>query len=182
MPSKPSAPFIAAIILVAFLAVAGGVRVSGASADDPPPAPPFSGTTLDGRKLTFEALSEGRPYVVLVFFGVNCKPCQKEIALLNDCWRNEAFRDRARFYAINADGFDGRRLSAELERRKIKVDFPVIPDDNQVITNQYVDGIVPLTVVIGKKDRILLSVIGARIEKIRKIEELILAGKESGKP
>lgn len=169
------------VLMILVLPLLGVVSLFGSTsvAADYPLAPSFSCTTLSGTKLTSDTLAEGRPYVVLIFFGVNCKPCQTKIAQLNAVWRNERFREKARIYAVNADGFDAARLSAEVAKRQISIDFPVVVDDNQVITNLYVDRIVPLTVVIGNRDRILLTSIGARVNSVRKIEEMILAGKDA---
>ena len=173
----------AAIVLAFAVLVPATARCVGSTAPaDYPKASPFSCTTLSGERLAYESLAGGRPYLVLVFFGVNCKPCQKEIAQLNELVRNRAFREQAGVYAVNADGYPAGKLAAELKRREITVDFPVIPDDNQAITNLYVEGVVPLTVVIDRDGRILLSVVGARPESVRKIEKLILAGKETASP
>jgi peroxiredoxin len=171
----------AAIALLAVLLPAGRIAAS-APPPEYPKAPEFACTTLAGREIPFGALAEGRPFVVLVFFGVNCKPCQKELAQIGDLLRNGAFREQASVYAVNADGFPAGKLAAEMAKRKISVDFPVVADDNQVITNLYVDGVVPLTVVIDREGNLRLTVVGARPEGVRKIERLILAGKEAGAP
>jgi hypothetical protein len=173
------------ILIVQLLLFAVAVTVScrahavWAAADD---AIYFRGTTLSGKTILPETLFEGRPLAVLTFFGVNCIPCQKKIVQLNALWRNERLRECAVFYAINADGFNAEKLEKEIARRGIRIDFPVIPDEKQAITNLYVNGIVPMTVVIDKDFRVVLSTLGARPEMIKKLEDRILAqGKESAK-
>jgi peroxiredoxin len=143
------------------------------------PAAPFSGATLSGEPVSLETIRGRKPYAVLTFFGVRCIPCQKKLAQLNELWGNPRFRDKASIYAINADGYSAEKLSEELLRLNIKIDFPVIPDDNQVITNLYVDGIVPLTIVIGSRDELVMSFVGARAEMTRKMADRILSEQEA---
>lgn len=133
----------------------------------------FAGSTLDGRVIALDSMYAGKPFVVLTFFGVNCIPCQKKIAQLNELFRDESFLASASLYAVNADGLAPDALRKELDRRKIKIDFPVVPDENQAITNLFVDGIVPLTIVIDNEYRIVMSTLGARPEAMKKMAEWI---------
>ncbi len=142
-------------------------------------AAPFSGMTLSGQKVTLETIRLGKPFAVLTFFGVSCIPCQKKMGQLNELWRDDRFREKTALYAVNADGLSAEKLVEEMARRNIKIDFPVIADDNQAITNLYVDGIVPLTVVIDNQDRVVISLVGARPEGARKMADHILAEQEA---
>lgn len=145
-------------------------------------APAFECATLSGKGYRLETLSEGRPFLVLTFFGTSCIPCQKKIAQLNDLLKEPGVRDKAAFYAVNADGYDAVRLQKEIDRRGIRIDFPVICDENQAITNLYVDGIVPLTVLIDNNSQILSSYVGARPGTIKQLADRILGqAKETAK-
>lgn len=170
-------PLLAAAGLI--LSAVGAIPVGRAAAED---APAFRGTTLCGKTVTPENLHAGRPYALLTFFGINCLPCQKKLAQLNEIWSDERVRRQAAFYAVNADGFDAGKLESEIARRGIRIDFPVLPDDNQAITNLYVNGIVPLTVLIDNEFNILMSALGARPEAMKKMEDRILnRSKEAAK-
>jgi peroxiredoxin len=145
---------------------------------EPVPAPSFVFKTLEGEAIGPQSLFGDRPYVLLVFFGVNCLPCKKELAQVSDLWSKKSFRQKARIFAINADGLSPEKLKTEIEKRNIRIDFPVIPDENQVITNLYVSGIVPLTVLIDRQNRIVMSHLGARIESLRKLETRVMEYEE----
>lgn len=145
-------------------------------------APAFECATLSGKGYRLETLSEGRPFLVLTFFGTSCIPCQKKIAQLNELLKDQGVREKAAFYAVNADGHDPARLEKEIEKRGIQIDFPVISDENQAITNLYVDGIVPLTVLIDNNLQILSSYVGARPGTIKQLADRIMGqAKETAK-
>lgn len=162
-----------ALCLVLLLSMPN-VSMGEAAPTLPVPAPSFVFKTLDGRDIGFESLFADRPYVLLVFFGINCLPCKKELAQVSDLWNKESFRRRAHIFAVNSDGIPAEKLKAEISKRNIRIDFPVIPDEDQVITNLYVSGIVPLTVLIDRQNRIVMSHLGARIESLRKVEARVM--------
>lgn len=176
MPSRN--PFVACALL-AVLLLSAVAQAAASASEDHETAPSFSAVTTGGQAVSLQSIHAGKPFAVLTFFGVSCIPCQKKLVQLNEMWRDPAFRDRASLYAVNADGYNATRLSEELARRDLKIDFPVIADDNQAITNLYVNGVVPLTVVIDNQYRLVMSLVGARPESSRKMKSRILSEEEA---
>lgn len=138
---------------------------------------PFSARTLSGDELGLDALLRGKRYVVLTFWGLNCSPCLKEIARLNALWGNPSFREKAGMLAVNTDKVGPKRLVAEMAKRNIEIAFPVATDEGYEITNAYVNGIIPLTVLIDGDRRIRMSILGADPEELTVMEKIVLAAK-----
>lgn len=138
----------------------------------------FSGETLSGEPLTLGSLLDGKDFLVVMFWGINCKPCLAEIALLSDLWENHEVRKRARVICVNTDGLDAKTLLDEMARKNIEVALPVVPDENQAITDSFVDGLIPLTVLIDRDRRIRLSILGAGSENVDLLRDMIIREEE----
>jgi hypothetical protein len=56
--------------------------------------------------------------------------------------------------------------------------LPVVPDENQAITDSFVDGLIPLTVLIDRDRRIRLSILGAGSENVDLLRDMIIREEE----
>lgn len=148
--------------------VSSGVRTAGEIVE------PFSCEGLSGETITFESLLDGKDFLVIVFWGVNCGPCVQEFERLSAMWANPRFRQRAAMIAVNTDGRGAETLKDQMEERRIRIPFPVIPDEDQMITNAYVDGLIPLTVLIDRERRVRFSILGGGEEGTLLLERSIL--------
>lgn len=171
----------AALLLAAALA-AVALPAVGAIIDGPlggREATPFRGKALSGAPLGLDELLGAREFLVLTFWGINCKPCLKEMELLGALWAKAPFRERANIIAVNADGLPADRLAEEMARRSIHVGYPVLPDEGRAVTGAYLNEVVPMTVLIDRSRRIVCTILGSNPNDVRRLEEIVMS--RSGK-
>jgi peroxiredoxin len=132
---------------------------------------------LSGETATLDSLVEGKDRLVMVFWGVNCLPCLQEIEQLNREWEGPEFRRRLRMIAVNTDGLGAGALLKEMATREISIAFPVVTDEDHRITDTFVNGLIPLTVVIGKDRTVRKMFLGGGEETVDRVREEVLSGR-----
>jgi thiol-disulfide isomerase/thioredoxin len=139
-----------------FVSGAGGTTVFGSR--NPPSAPPVSGTTLAGAKLS---LSRFRGHVVVMnFWGSWCTPCRAEAPTL------AALASSFRHSGVAFMGVDIRDTpaSAEAFQRDFKITYPSLNDPGGLIALDFRSTVppagIPTTLVISRTGRITARVIG----------------------
>jgi thiol-disulfide isomerase/thioredoxin len=140
----------------------------GRSAPDPEPV--FSTTTLertDGQEVSFESL-RGR-VVVVNFWASWCKPCRKELPVLQQ-WHDE-LRDReVEFLAISVDHDAGK-----MERfvRREGLTLPVVHDGPHGLAKRLDLPYLPCTYVLDQNGKVALVSEGSDREGLREIHDRI---------
>jgi thiol-disulfide isomerase/thioredoxin len=139
-----------------FVSGAGGTTIFGSR--NPPPAPPVSGTTLTGAKLS---LSRFRGHVVVMnFWGSWCTPCRAEAPVL------AALAHSFSHAGVAFMGVDIRDTpaSAEAFQRDFKITYPSLNDPGGLIALDFRSTVppagIPTTLVISRTGRITARVIG----------------------
>ena len=144
---------IAAMVVVAAAVV--GFATSGSSSASGPvvgrPAPPWSGTTLDGSALS--STSARGHWVVLNFFATWCGPCQRETPQL------EEFAAGGRARVVGVVYRDSAAAAREFVRAH-HVTWPLIGDPAGSVGNRYRVVGLPVSFVIDPQGRLVRQVFG----------------------
>lgn len=131
--------------------------------------PDFTGSTLDGRKLTLSDF-RGKNPVVLNFFAEFCPPCKKEFPHLKAL--DEKYR--AKGLKVVAVSLDEDRATASVVPKQNKVAFPVVFDPKGGIAEKYGVQAIPHTVVIGRDGKVHTVLIGLDLEALdRAVEQVV---------
>jgi len=111
------------------------------------PAPPFQGTTFDGKKIE---LNDFKGKVVLLDFWASwCVPCREEMPFLIDLY-NRYHKSPFEIIAINIDTkLDNARKFMDQLSENIR--FTVVKDSEQQIPPKYQINGMPTSVLIDKK-------------------------------
>jgi peroxiredoxin len=132
-------------------------------------APDFTGTALDGRKVSL-ADFRGKNPVLLNFYADFCGPCRKEFPHLKSL--DERYSGQGlRVVAVSLD--EDRKDAAGLPT-EFKVKFPAIFDPRGVISDKYEVQTIPHTVVIGKDGRIQQILTGLDLAALDRAVEAVL--------
>ena len=112
------------------------------------PAPDFVLRSNSGKNLR---LSEQRGRVVLInFWATWCGPCRQELPLLNkiyDRYRSAGFV----LWAVNVEEDMAR---AGKMAQSMRLNFPVLFDNEQRVSRLYDPSVMPATVLIGRDGRV----------------------------
>ena len=124
-----------------------------------PAAPPVTGTTLTGRKLTL-ASYRGRGVVVLNFWGSWCAPCRQEAPAL------AALASHFQAAGVRFLGVDIRDspASAQAFLRDYRISYPSLNDPGDEIALAFRGTVppvgIPTTLLIDRNGRIAARIVG----------------------
>jgi thiol-disulfide isomerase/thioredoxin len=125
-------------------------------------APDFALRSLEGQNLR---LSEFRGEVVMVNFWASwCGACRQAMPALNDL--DEKYR-RAGLVLLSIN-IDDEDHSAVHMAQGLKIRFPVLRDDQKLISRMYKADKMPLTVLVGRDGAIRYSHVGYNLGDERK--------------
>lgn len=125
--------------------------------------PDFTGTALDGRKVTLSAF-RGKNPVVLNFYADFCGPCKEEYPHLKQI--DEKFSEQGlRVVSVSLD--EDRETASRIPNQN-KVKFPVIFDPKGGIAEKYAVRAIPHTVIIGKDGKVQQIITGLDLELLDK--------------
>jgi len=128
---------------VAALAVAGAPLLANAVGVEQA-APDFTLKSLEGTNLR---LDEYKGQVVLINFWASwCGPCRQELPLLDRI--NERYRDAG--FAVLGVNVEGTMGPASDMAKKAGVNFPVLVDENQRVSEMYDLEAMPTSVVVDR--------------------------------
>lgn len=156
---------ITATALIAVLAVTPG-RAEIGRGELPPD---FTGTALDGRKVTLSSF-RGKHPVVLNFFAEFCPPCKKEFPHLKALDE----KHRAQGLRVLAISLDEDRETAAVVPNQVKTAFPVIFDPKGGIAEKYGVQAIPHTVVLDREGKVHTVLIGLDLEALDRAVEQVL--------
>ena len=113
---------------------------------------------LDGRP---RALSDFLGRVLVVNFWASwCIPCVKELPSMQVA-RNRLAAEPFEFIAVNV-GEDAGQVAAFLQRFDPSLDFPVLLDDNMIVTKQWKVRALPTSYIVDRAGRARYMATGAR--------------------
>lgn len=133
-------------------------------------APPdFTGTALDGRKVTLSAF-RGKSPVVLNFYADFCGPCKQEFPHLKAL--DEKFGPKGlKVLAVSLD--EDRETAGQIPNQN-KVKFPVVFDPKGSIAEKYHVQAIPHTVVIDRSGKVQQVITGLDLELLdRAVDEVM---------
>ena len=132
------------------------------------PAHNFSLATLDGKQAS---LNDYRGKVVLLnFWATWCVPCRKEMPSIQTLWDRYKDQDLV-VLAVSED--DGKREQITKFIRKIKVNFPILLDQDLKIGDSYMLPGLPTTYLIGRDGTIAATIVGTQDWSRREAQALI---------
>jgi thiol-disulfide isomerase/thioredoxin len=141
-------------------------------------APEFSFTTVDGTKITREAIKD--KVVVLDFWFTQCTPCQQSFPLLNKVYQRFKDAENVMFLAVNADDSS---IANEAVRETMKnwgSELPLARDPNQDIRKAFDVTGMPTLFVIGPDGSVQYHEVGLNSDLGKELPttiESLLAGK-----
>lgn len=108
------------------------------------PLPAYDLVDLDGKRYTNES-TKGKIMVIKCWF-INCLPCIQEMPALNEIKRKYEGQNDVLFVSLCLDSRDN--VKAFLAKKKF--DYPVVPDQNNFLTDTLQINSYPTHFVIGK--------------------------------
>jgi peroxiredoxin len=131
--------------------------------------PDFTGTALDGRKVTLSEF-RGKSPVVLNFFAEFCAPCKEEFPRLKALDEKHG-RDGLRVVAVS---LDTDRKTAAVVPNEHRVKFPFVFDPKGAIADKYGVQAIPHTVVIDREGKVHTVLVGLNLEALdRAVEQVV---------
>jgi peroxiredoxin len=120
------------------------------------PMPPYTATTLDGG--SFDLASERGNVVLLNLWATWCGPCRYEIPELQKLQDKNASRG---FKVIGVSLDDGGADVVKQFVAEHKMTYPVLLDPDGKLANIFQTSVVPTTVLIDRKGKIVWKQLGA---------------------
>jgi peroxiredoxin len=133
------------------------------------PAPDFSGTALDGRKVALSQF-KGKNPVLLSFYADFCPPCRKDFEHLKGLDARLGPKG-LRIVGVSMD--DDRNTALNIPKAT-GVRFPVVFDPGSGIGKKYGVQALPHTVVIDRDGKVQAEVIGLEPDKVDRALEQVL--------
>lgn len=142
-------------LLVALIAVAciAGSCIANTIEENKPgpgdPAPQFSVSDLDGKKISLTEILAGGKVVFLNFWGLRCSSCIEEIGYLNGLIEKYTPKG-VTFVGVNVDGAKPDAIRKLMPNMANVPKFIVLPDPEMKIPDMYNLTGAPLSIIIGK--------------------------------
>jgi peroxiredoxin len=115
----------------------------------------FTGTDLEGRTFSL-ASHKGKP-VIVRFFLLNCPYCKADTPIFNEFY--DKYRQKGlEIVYINNNGANAEEV--KIFAHELKIDFPVIFDQEGKIAKQYNVKVQPLTLVLSPEHKLLAALLG----------------------
>lgn len=156
--------------LLALLALLCGLLPPANAAGPGQVAPTFALPTLDGAQFDL-ASQAGKKVVVLDWWSINCTSCVQEIPTLIDIANR--YQKDVQVIGMNVDSFILKRVQRFLQTQSFKITYPIVIDAGLVVMKKYGSSILPTTVVIDKKGKIVFSHVGYKPGDEAAIEDAI---------
>ncbi|MFN3653193.1 MAG: TlpA family protein disulfide reductase [Armatimonadota bacterium] len=131
--------------------------------------PDFSGTTLDGKKITLSDF-RGKNPVVLNFYAEFCGPCRKEFPHLKQLDEKLG----AKGLKVIAVSLDEDRAAAASIPQEAKAKFPVVFDPKGAIAEKYGVQAIPHTVVIDRSGKVHQVLVGLNLDALDSAVEQVV--------
>lgn len=149
----PIYSFFAITAAILLLISCSGESTKAIRAGDPIAS--FSGTDLEGRNFSL-ASHKGKP-VIVRFFLLNCPYCKADTPIFNMFY--DKYRQRGlEIVYINNNGANAEEV--KIFAHELKINFPVIFDQEGKIAKQFNVKVQPLTLVLSPEHKLLAALLG----------------------
>jgi thiol-disulfide isomerase/thioredoxin len=111
----------------------------------------FTLLDMNGNKVRFSELAEGRP-LLLYFWASWCKPCRLTTPQVSTL--AEDYKDRITVLGINVGGVDSLRDVKKYSKR-YKVTYPLLIDSNNSMVEAYSIYAIPTVILLDESGKIL---------------------------
>ncbi|SDW06520.1 Peroxiredoxin [Marininema mesophilum] len=121
-------------------------------------APNFTLKTLDGKELSLKDL-KGKP-VLLNFWASWCKPCGEEMPAIQkvyDKYKKQGFQ-------VVGVNIAETEVAVSGFSRDLDLNFPIVLDQDRVVTKRYDVGRLPATYLISREGKIIRKMKGQMLE------------------
>src|SRR5512138_2751296 len=114
--------------------------------------------------------------LLVQLWGVNCSSCLVEMAFLEELYRE--YRDRGLvIWGVNAEQLGPEAIRRGLERKGVRVSYPVLTDPDLAVTNLFTEMFIPVLAMVDSGGVVRFHKVGfnpSDREKVRrKVEELL---------
>ena len=106
----------------------------------------FTVEDIAGNRVSLAELLKKYNAVVLNFWGARCGACIEEIPHMNAL--QIRYPDRIVVLGVNVDAVDAAFLREQMEKAKLTFEYPVVPDPDFRLVDQFKMTAAPLTIVI----------------------------------
>lgn len=131
--------------------------------------PEFSGYTLDDNEVRLSSF-KGK-IIMLVFWKTWCEACKQELQDMT--YVREKYGDELMIFAIN---IGESKDTIRFFKRRLRLNFPIVMDQDLIISSSYGITLWPTTIIINKEGLIHWIGVGLEMEKIKKeIENLLMS-------
>ncbi|MHB8765303.1 MAG: TlpA family protein disulfide reductase [Deferrisomatales bacterium] len=120
-------------------------------------APSFQAPLLAGGEFDLGAYL-GKKAILLDWWSINCGPCVQAIPALIEL--SNKYPNDLVVVGMNVDAFILKRVSRFLETQKFKLTYPTVIDKQLAVMKQYDSSILPTTILIDKKGKIVYQHVG----------------------
>jgi peroxiredoxin len=143
---KGLAAAVAAVVLLASPAAAEGMSDQKFKPGDK--APEFVAKDLAGKEVKLSSYA-GKNVVMLNFWGLRCGACLEEMPYLEAIQKKLGGNGLVTL-GVDTDGVDAQTVIDTLKEVGVSVSYPLLTDEEFLITDAYTNFLVPLTIVIDK--------------------------------
>jgi len=128
-------------------------------------APDFQATDINGKLFTTKSAATAP--IILRFFDPYCKYCKADTVVFNQYYR----KNKAKGLRVVYIDTDESVTTIKEFIKDLKIEFPVIVDQDQKLANLYVVQVIPQTVVLDKDHKIVGVMLGGVSEA--ELEDLL---------
>jgi peroxiredoxin len=141
----------AGMLLLAVLFGGVSVRAEGLGDQKFKPgdkAPDFVAKDLNGKEVRLSTFA-GKSVVLLNFWGLRCGACLEEMPHLESLSKKYADKGLV-VLGVDTDGVDATTVIETIQEVGVSVSYPLLTDQDFLITDVYTNFLVPLTILIDK--------------------------------
>ena len=109
-------------------------------------APEFVAKDLTGKQLKLSTYA-GKNVVLLNFWGLRCGACLEEMPYLEEIHKKLSGNGLVTL-GVDTDGVDAQTVIDTLAEVGVAVSYPLLTDEEFLVTDAYTNFLVPLTIVI----------------------------------
>ena len=146
--SRGLATLVAAVALVALPVAAAAEGMGDQKFKPGDKAPEFAAKDLTGKEHKLSAYA-GKNVIMLNFWGLRCGACLEEMPYLEEIQKKLGGNGLVTL-GVDTDGVDAQTVVETLQEVGVAVSYPLLTDEEFLVTDAYTNFLVPLTIVIDK--------------------------------
>jgi cytochrome c biogenesis protein CcmG, thiol:disulfide interchange protein DsbE len=114
-------------------------------------------STVDGQKFKLSGIFAEKP-LLLVFWSIRCGTCIEEIPFLTRL--HQQWRDKLTIIGIHPPGYPIKQIQKFLRQYPEKIPYQLAIDDEQKLLTTYQVSVLPQTVLVNTRGKVLYSHVG----------------------